>query len=95
MSNNLASIDYSKCDDCGVCAAVCPTNAILDLLIGTRKKSEVNTELCDGCLLCIPVCAVGAINGEENQKPSIDQDKCIGCGICIPVCPKNAIETRA
>jgi ferredoxin len=42
MANNLASIDYSKCIDCGVCAAVCPTNAILDTLKGTRRKSEID-----------------------------------------------------
>ena len=34
VQDNLARIDYSKCDSCGLCAAKCPTHAIVDLRRG-------------------------------------------------------------
>ena len=34
MENNLATIDYDKCKNCGMCAKECPTGAILSF----RKK---------------------------------------------------------
>ena len=30
MEKNLAVIDYSKCDNCGLCATVCPKKLIKD-----------------------------------------------------------------
>jgi ferredoxin len=30
VENNLASIDYSKCTNCGACAAACPPKCIID-----------------------------------------------------------------
>ena len=30
VTNNLAVIDYSKCDNCGICATVCPKGLIKD-----------------------------------------------------------------
>jgi electron transport complex protein RnfB len=30
VDNNLASIDYSKCTNCGACAAACPPKCIID-----------------------------------------------------------------
>ena len=30
VTNNLAVIDYSKCDNCGLCATVCPKKLIKD-----------------------------------------------------------------
>lgn len=29
ISNNLAVIDYDKCDGCGICASICPSKCIL------------------------------------------------------------------
>ena len=34
VENNLATIDYDKCKNCGMCAKECPTGAILSF----RKK---------------------------------------------------------
>ena len=31
ITNNLASIDYSKCTGCGTCATVCPRKLIVNL----------------------------------------------------------------
>ena len=30
ITNNLAQIDYTKCDNCGQCASVCPKGLIKD-----------------------------------------------------------------
>lgn len=35
VTNNLASIDYSKCDNCGLCATVCPKGLIKDSKVET------------------------------------------------------------
>ncbi|MDD3607029.1 MAG: 4Fe-4S binding protein [Candidatus Cloacimonas acidaminovorans] len=32
-------MDYSKCTDCGTCATVCPTKAIIDLKAGSRPEA--------------------------------------------------------
>ena len=37
VTDNLASIDYTKCSNCGACANVCPRHLIVD-----ASKSEVN-----------------------------------------------------
>ncbi|HCX59267.1 MAG TPA: electron transporter RnfB, partial [Candidatus Cloacimonas sp.] len=92
IQNNLARIDYDKCINCGLCATVCPTKAIQDLMAGMRKKAEINPELCIGCTICAKVCPVQAIAGELKQVHNVDKDKCIGCEQCVAKCPKKAIE---
>lgn len=41
MQDNLAVIDYDKCDNCGACAEACPTNCIADL---SREREKVAVE---------------------------------------------------
>ncbi len=38
--NNLAVIDYEKCDLCGKCAEVCPRNTIVDLRAAARPAAK-------------------------------------------------------
>lgn len=38
MQDNLAIIEYEKCDNCGTCVEVCPTNCIVNL---SRKAEKV------------------------------------------------------
>ncbi len=40
VENNLATIDYEKCVNCGMCADVCPTSAIFDPLKEVRAKKR-------------------------------------------------------
>lgn len=94
ITDNLAKIDYAKCNNCGLCATVCPTKAILDLLAGTRKKAYIIDEKCIGCTICAKNCPVSAISGEVKQLHTINKDLCIGCEICVGKCPKQAIEMR-
>ena len=91
ITNNLATIDYTKCINCGLCATVCPTHAIQDLLVGIRKKADIDAELCIGCTICAKTCPVHAISGELKQLHTVDKAICVGCEACVPKCPKKAI----
>ncbi len=51
-------IDEEKCQVCGACADICPTNAIS---FPKDRKIEVNEEVCLFCKACVKVCAVEAI----------------------------------
>lgn len=51
VENNLASIDYTKCKNCGMCMTVCPTGAInsynerhAKMAINAKKKAEAEKQ---------------------------------------------------
>lgn len=93
VENNIAKIDYSKCKQCLVCTAKCPTRAISGDL-QKRVKAHINEDLCVGCGVCKKKCPVGAIEGELRLKHKIIEDKCVGCKECVEKCPKKAIEIK-
>jgi len=90
MEDDLAVIDYAKCQNCGVCAAVCPTGAIVDD-VKARPKASIGSD-CVGSGKCKEVCPVKAISGEPGERHEVDRGKCIGCGLCIEVCPTKSIR---
>lgn len=92
VENNLASIDYSKCRNCGLCVAKCPTKCIVGQL-ENRPKAFIGDE-CIGCTICKKACPVDAISGELKSKHSVDSDKCVGCGVCVEKCPKKTITMQ-
>jgi ferredoxin len=55
MSEPIAVIDIQKCDFCGTCVAVCPTDAI-DL---KECVIEVDKKRCIGCGSCVDICPFG------------------------------------
>jgi electron transport complex protein RnfB len=89
MDDNLAVIDYSKCTNCGICAAVCPTKAIVDE-VRARPKALIGSK-CEGIGACKKVCPVNAIEGEEGSRHEVVRAKCIGCGLCLDACPTKSI----
>ena len=89
MDDNLAIIDYSKCTNCGICAAVCPTSAITDE-VRVRPKALIGSK-CEGKGRCKEVCPAKAIEGEPGKRHEVIRDKCIGCGLCLDACPTRAI----
>ncbi|MCD6166480.1 ferredoxin [candidate division KSB1 bacterium] len=55
-----AVVDKNECTGCGVCADVCPTEAIT-----VKDVAMVNAEECTDCGACVDECPTGAISLEE------------------------------
>lgn len=89
IADNLSRIDLDKCRVCGLCAAACPTKAIIDFI--PKRPKAIVLDNCIGCQICMKVCPVNAASGELKKKHEIDVRKCIGCGICTAKCPVQAI----
>ena len=77
--NRHATIDKTKCVECGRCAAACSYGAILKL---ERP-----------CIKACKMKAI-SINS-ENQKAMITLDKCVSCGACVYQCPFGAISDKS
>ncbi|MTI66704.1 MAG: Fe-S cluster domain-containing protein [Firmicutes bacterium] len=93
FEDNLAKINYDKCENCMLCAEKCPTNAIW-ANFENRKKAKIKEDDCIGCTICAKKCPVDAIEGEVKKVHKVDEEKCIGCGVCEEKCPKDAIEMK-
>lgn len=52
----MIRIDSTICEVCGVCAGVCPADAI----IVEGDSVHIEEERCTACLACVNVCPVGA-----------------------------------
>ncbi|GAB4268385.1 MAG: RnfABCDGE type electron transport complex subunit B [Deferrisomatales bacterium] len=90
MDRGLARIDPEKCTSCGLCATVCPTGNIDDL-VEVRYEVRIDDRTCVGCTRCVEACPVEAIAGEKKAPHVVDPDKCISCYQCLEVCPVGAI----
>jgi len=69
-------IDQNKCTGCGLCAQVCPVEAIDVFNEGLSTRSAISVKFPQAVPLVY----------------SIDRDKCIGCGVCEGRCEANAID---
>lgn len=78
-SQQKAHIDKSKCIECGMCAKVCPYNAIIN-----RRRP---------CEMACKIKAISM--HPETFAASIDNNKCIACGACVYQCPFGAIMDKS
>jgi len=72
--NHVASIDKSKCIECGACARVCPFTAIVSrkrpcqnacktkaISMNEQKEAQIDNSKCTQCGACVYQCPFGAI----------------------------------
>lgn len=66
-----AEVDQSLCTSCGICAKVCPFNAIT---VDVRNKipAKVTPAACAGCGTCSAECSQGAINMNHFTDAQIE-----------------------
>ena len=99
-------MNYEKsfCEyECNLCGRVCPTGAILPLLPGEKKLTQIGEaklleDVCvvfvdhRNCGACGEVCPTHAIRFTDKKNilyPEIDTKYCIGCGACQLACPTS------
>lgn len=95
INDNLASINYSYCVECGACVVKCPQNTIIieDKPNFKGRKALIDQDICIGCTICFKVCKFEAVKGGKPKvKHLIDTPKCVGCGLCAEKCPKKCIK---
>lgn len=73
--NLRASIDKTKCVNCGLCARSCPYGAIENRIRPCEKACRNKAISPD----------------KETNAAHIDDEKCIQCGACVYMCPFGAI----
>jgi ferredoxin len=69
-SNFYAAVDAESCLACGICADVCPVEAI-----AIEELAEVAQNLCIGCGVCVSQCPEGAlalVRREKTHEPPAD-----------------------
>ena len=72
------------CDQCGVCAEVCPVDAIyMDDGVYVIDEDE-----CNGCMTCVEECPLNVFFEHKNMERPI---KCTLCGECAKICPREAL----
>ncbi len=71
QSNFEAVIDSEKCTGCGICAKICPMDAIT---IDDNKKAVIDYKRCIGCGVCVIKCskfnAISLKQREVTKKPN-------------------------
>lgn len=65
MSKKLARVNCNVCVACGVCAKLCPIEAI-SILKGCYALVDV--EKCVGCGKCAAMCPAGCIEVKEREQ---------------------------
>jgi len=67
----VSSVDETKCIGCGLCASLCPSNAIELLLKDEGRKAHVISASCKGCGLCGASCPQQAITMQHFRDLEI------------------------
>ena len=70
MKRQIISIDESKCNGCGACAAACHEGAI-GMVNGKAKL--MRDDYCDGLGDCLPSCPTNAISFVVREAAAYDE----------------------
>ena len=57
----MIKLDLDKCVQCGLCARICPANAIKMYRRENKRNPGINYQRCIFCGFCVDICPVGAL----------------------------------
>lgn len=64
----IATLDESQCSNCGLCATVCPTEAIATPATPSNHGISLDLQRCLGCGVCSRACPTAAIKLQSRPK---------------------------
>ncbi len=68
MRVKLIEVNQARCTQCGICAAVCPSQV---LEMGEHGPEAIVPAACNACGHCVAICPQGAI--DNNRAPLANQ----------------------
>lgn len=74
------------CTQCGICADICPVEAIHPNAQGVFL---IDRAVCIGCLACMDICPADVIAKSHDNDFAT---KCTACGLCARACPQKVLE---
>ncbi len=81
--------DSQRCNACGACAQLCPTQAVELVTAGAGRTATLAFEMarCIGCMVCVDVCDARALApapplsiGSTRKAWALTTIRCSGCG---------------
>jgi len=67
----IATVNEDICSGCGLCASICPYEAISIKVSDGKRVAEVNKLLCKGCGACAATCPSGAMQQRHYKDIQI------------------------
>lgn len=76
LTNGKIAFDFSKCQQCGTCLAVCPTHSIHALQLKNGLTDiKINQDTCIQCKKCIKSCPSTMKDNTEQYNESFPAKK--------------------
>jgi len=79
-------LSINVCNQCGECAAVCPTQALRQNKLGVVLLDK---KTCVACYMCVGFCPTLSFRQVTGLHEPV---KCIVCGACVKACPRGALQ---